>query len=379
MNKKLLRFFSFVLLCATLSCVICSPAYAAIDESLWSESTEELTDYAFSFAFVGDTQILTRKHPTQLDALYKWIAENAEDKRIKFVAGSGDITDHDTEEEWNIAVNAIKQLDGIVPYAVVRGNHDGPINYTKFMSYDTHVKQIDEMYQDNIMNYYQTITIGTLKYMFLCLNDCAGDDVLEWASNAVKSRPDHNVIMVTHRYLASLEYGSTYIERQRSDSTSGNDSANAGYDIWSKFVSKHENIVMVVCGHVNKHPEILTVEAAGDKGNLIQQCLIDPSDMDKTSNGGPVGLVAMFYFSADGKQITVQNYSTVKNMYYGPSLTLELNSVGGNANEEPFPTAFVTAAITGTCLLTAAVVCTVIIKKKKKASNDAIVNSGNNL
>ena len=80
----------------------------------WVEK-EPVTDYAFSFAVVGDTQTLAYYYQTQFAQLYNWIVNNIESKKIEYVIGLGDITDKDTKAEWTLAKNLIKKLNGKVP------------------------------------------------------------------------------------------------------------------------------------------------------------------------------------------------------------------------------------------------------------------------
>ena len=56
------------------------------------------------------------------------------------------------------------------------------------------------------------------------------------------------------------------------------------------------------------------VKLKGEKGNTVTQMLIDPQTTDLT-NGG-LGLVAMLYFSEDGKKVDVRYYSTVREKFY---------------------------------------------------------------
>ena len=88
---------------------------------------------------------------------------------------------------------------------------------------------------------------------------------------------------------------------------------NNGQDLWDKLLSKHKNIVMLLCGH-SPTDNIYYRQKEGIHGNKVTEILIDPQTTDKTYDG--TGLVAMFYFSEDGKQLEVQYYSTAKDAYF---------------------------------------------------------------
>lgn len=83
--------------------------------------------------------------------------------------------------------------------------------------------------------------------------------------------------------------------------------------MWDKLVSKHKNIFLVLSGH-DPCSDVVTTQTKGVHGNTVTQMLIDPQGVD--SGLGATGMVAMLYFSNDGKTITVENYSTVKEQFY---------------------------------------------------------------
>ena len=71
-----------------------------------------------------DTQIYSDKYPGLFTLQTHWIAKNKDKYNIRYVLGLGDITDDNTDREWRHAKEAIAELDGKVPYALVAGNHD---------------------------------------------------------------------------------------------------------------------------------------------------------------------------------------------------------------------------------------------------------------
>jgi hypothetical protein len=70
---------------------------------------------------------------------------------------------------------------------------------------------------------------------------------------------------------------------------------------------------MVLSGHI-ACDDVLMTEAKGDHGNTVYQFLIDPQDLDNSI--GATGMVAILYFSEDGKNVAVEQYSTVRKQYY---------------------------------------------------------------
>lgn len=311
------------------------PASAEEQVSYWSEDPEPLDDYAFTIAFVGDTQTITRYYPEELRRIYSWLAENKEEKKLQLVVGLGDITDSDTDEEWWAAADALRCLRGQVPYTLVRGNHDSIINFSSYMEEDYYIEQLTGIYNEDIYNTYVTFSVGEVDYLMLNLDFGPTDSALRWACNVVKAHPNHNVIVVTHAYMdasgvplspATSEYAPTNLG-----------GFNDGTDIWNQLVRVYPNICMVVCGHIS-HPVIAVHETTGMNGNTIQQVLIDPQEVDRLD--GPGGYVALFHFSEDGKQVQVQNYATIPGKYFGSTLRFELDTQGEAAApvDTPAPT-----------------------------------------
>lgn len=347
------------LLLGTLGSVRATTEYA---EPFGAEYTQTV-DSAFTFAFVGDTQIVAHNSPEQMNTIYQWLIDHKDEKNIRFVAGLGDITDKPEDYEWEAAMAAIQKMDGILPYSLIRGNHDDMYLYTKYVSYGSYISQLDGMYQDNVFNTYQTVEIGTLKYLFLCLDHGPTDEALQWACQVVESHPNHNVIVTTHGYINGK--GELLTPETTSIPPSQTNGFNDAPVIWERLVKKYENIIMVVCGHIGTAPEIVWYEAVGDHGNKIPQVLVNPQRLDKYE--GASGLVALFHFSADGTQVQVENYSTIRQVHYGPGVTFTVGSAGGNALESPVNWPLIIGGAAGAVAVLAGGIVLVIWRLRKKA------------
>ena len=302
------------------------------------------TDYAYSFMVVGDTQIMTDQHPEYLHCIYDYIVDNVEAKKVKYVFGVGDITDNDGADEWEIAVPEIAKLDGVVRYSIVRGNHDiysSGNNLSKISNFDKNYGSLDHPYanqytyayesgEDGVFRARNTIHFfeaGGIKYINVALDFGANDDILNWASEIISQYPYHNVIVSTHCYLDAD--GDYYDVNCSSDPERDfGSSANNGDEIFEKFVSKHPNITMVICGHAPSS-NIVTRTVTDDFGRSVVEVLVDPQSLDNNATVSPTGLVATFYVSADGKTVTTTYYSTVKGKYYKAenNFTFELDVI----------------------------------------------------
>ena len=278
--------------------------------SAWLEETDELEEYAYSFALVGDTQIVNRYSPQYMTNIYDYLVDNAHENKLKFVMGLGDITDTNTDAEWALAKAVMQKLNGVVPYSVVRGNHDSIANFNKYFTKSEYESRLGGTYDSSMVNSYQFVTVCGIKYLIFTLDYGANDDVLEWAGQMIEENYDCNVIITTHAYL--YRDGTTLDEGDVCPpSTSGG--TNNGDDLWDKLISKYENIVLVISGH-DPCDYVVLAQDEGDNGNVVSQLLVDPQGTDKAI--GATGMVAMLYFSEDGRNVQVRYYSTVKNMYY---------------------------------------------------------------
>ena len=85
-------------------------------------------------------------------------------------------------------------------------------------------------------------------------------------------------------------------------------SVNNGLSIWNKLISKHDNIMMVLSGH-DPACDIVIRQSESAGGNVVTEMLVDFQYMDRGVDYKS-GMVAMLYFSADGKKVTVEYVST---------------------------------------------------------------------
>lgn len=280
--------------------------------------------YDYSIAVVGDTQMLTYKYNGALTSLYDWIIANAESKKIEFVVGLGDINENDTDKEWVITSAEIEKLrDAGIPQSLVCGGvHDSLPQFNKYLPYTEYVTAYDGQvvygfYDDgtgvySLSNSYQLITIGDTPYMFLSLEWAPLDGHVAWANEVIAAHPEYNVIISTHAYLA--DDGTHYNTwHHATPDGSGTSPKHNGIELWNDLVRKHANIVMVLAGH-DVSDYVLMREDYGDHGNRVVQMLINPQHLDAVQGG--TGMIAMLYFSDNGKTVNFEYYSTAREMYY---------------------------------------------------------------
>jgi hypothetical protein len=287
----------------------------------------EPTDYDYSFAVIGDTQTINRDKRDHMDTIYDYIMDNLESKKIKHVAGMGDITDQSQEGEWIKATEQFTRMDGKVSYSLIRGNHDSSETYEQYLGYEANYCGYSKQYKEYFQNSTNTIhefSAGNLDYLLVTLDFGPSDEVLEWASKRIAEHPFHNVIISTHGYLDTK---GMLIRKSSTNSITQHGGYNDGVEIWEKLVSQHANIVLVLCGH-EATPDVKILRTKGIHGNVVTQMLVDTQYVDRDDiNAGNEGLgvVSMLYFSNGGKTIDFRYYATIKEQYFKTSNQFRMN------------------------------------------------------
>ena len=313
------RIFSLICIAAMLTTALIFSAAAADSDWINPADKAPVTDYAYSFVAVGDTQYVCQKYPEKMADIYDWIVANVESKKIKYVFGMGDVTNGSSKDEWELAKKEHAKLDGLVPYSVIRGNHDTSFDMNKFFVTDTYKAQFEGFFEEGkIENSWRTLTVGEVDYLLITIDYAAQSKtenaVLDWAGEVMAAHPHHRVIVTTHSYL--YKDGNTINKDSQyapdGSGKMGGKMSNGDY-MWDYLFRKHENLFMILSGHI-ACDDVLMTEAKGDHGNTVYQFLIDPQDLDNSI--GATGMVAILYFSEDGKKVTVEQYSTVRKQFY---------------------------------------------------------------
>jgi len=267
-----------------------------------------------------------------------WIRDNAEKLDIAFVLHEGDITQTDYDEEWEIARKAMSSLDGKVPYCLCLGNHD--MGYRKTGnnadSYSTAndrktrfneffprkkyagLKHFGGTFDEGLDNSWWRFERAGMKFLILALEFKPRDEVLAWAGKITSSHPAHRTIVLTHSYLDN---------QNRLTRTGYSVAGNLGEGIWSKLVSKHPNMFLVLCGHVLGEGLLST---PGEAGNTVHQVLCDYQGLH---NGGESWLRYMT-FHPEEDRIEVFTYNPFLDTFReGPSsrFSLEYQMKGARA------------------------------------------------
>ena len=314
-------------------------AYVSVDGAApvmiyfeWFDLEKQPSDY--SIVIIPDQQVMTYYYPEKLTNMYEWIADQIEPENVQMVLNLGDMTETNSNSDWTRAKAAYDIIAGKVPFMFVPGNHDyegGGANQSSsrdsanmntyfplsmFREMETYggAYSEDKGIADDSSNTWQTFEVNGNKYLLVALEFGPRDSVLAWAGDVIAAHPDHQTIILTHGYLdgdASHLTGSGAPSSYKF-THSETDPCNDGDGVWDKLVSKHENIVMVLSGHIGVD-NVVTNTRIGDNGNEVKEFLIDGQWLDRDLDG--VGLVAMMNFSNNGQTVEFTYYCTDKGKY----------------------------------------------------------------
>jgi len=260
----------------------------------------------------------------------EWVRDNQKRLNIAFLVHEGDIVQTDAPEEWDIARKAMSVLDGKVPYCMCLGNHDmgfekadnkygGNIGVNRTTHFNTYFPRdkfakrhefggtFDPDRHDNSWYHFEA---AGMKFLIVALEYHPRDEVLAWANRIVAEHPDHRAIVLTHSYLKGNKTRTTNKLKLK---------GNNGEQMWQKFVRKHKNMFMVLCGH---HAGEAVLTSAGDHGNQVHQIL---SDYQHLNNGGESWLRYMV-FKPEANKISIHTYNPALNKFKkGPSSRFDLD------------------------------------------------------
>lgn len=255
------------------------------------------------FVLLPDTQYYAEKYPEVLDSQINWITRHARD--INLVIQQGDLTQNNSEKEWQVVQKAFYRLNNKVPYVLAVGNHDMGSTAGKFA--DVRNTNLFNQYfpystlaslpafagafeSNKADNAYYTLETGKQKWLVLTLEFGPRNSVLQWAGDVISRHPDRTVIVNTHSYMFSDSTRQGVGDSWRPQAygvgkDTGTHAVNDGEDIWNKLVKKYPNTRFVFSGHV-LNSGVGTLISVNESGNYVYQMLANYQTETGNSNGG---------------------------------------------------------------------------------------------
>lgn len=282
-------------------------------------------EQGWTLAVLPDTQDILWKRPEVLTEQLRWIAAQRDRYRILFALHEGDVTEHNSPEQWQAARGAFSLLDQAgIPYAAAVGNHDLDEG-TRHSLINRYFRPWQDCppgaagYYDpaSVENSWRELQTPTGTFLILTLEFAPRDEVLVWADRVLAERPDRRVILLTHAYLyhdgtrydwerygAAQEYSpKTYFPKGAS--------ANDGEEMWRKLVSRHANILLVLSGHVLGRGAAYLV-SEGRAGNRVHQVMANfQRGVIPDREDGCSGFLRLMHFRNDPFRVEVRTYSPV--------------------------------------------------------------------
>ncbi|MGY0070751.1 LamG-like jellyroll fold domain-containing protein [Streptomyces sp. QTS137] len=255
----------------------------------------------FSVAVLPDTQYLfdaDSADPEPLKATFRYLASERGEANIAFMTHLGDITEHGTEDEIELAADTFRSLHGKVPYSVLAGNHDiasgddqrGDSAYLRafgprrFKGMPTFGGASPDGY-----NSYHVLRAAGRKWLVLALDWRASDKGLAWAQGVLDAHPAHPVILTTHDIASAEEDGEARL--------SGN-----GQRLWDSLVRGNDQIFLALGGHY--WPPGRTV-LTNDAGHDVHVHITNYQDRYY----GGAGMIRLYAFDLARNVIDVQTFA----------------------------------------------------------------------
>jgi hypothetical protein len=301
-------------------------AVACLASPLWAAPPPPV-EGGFTLVVVPDSQKYVWKRPELYTLQTGWIAANVARYQMVRLLHVGDVTQHNTREEWEAARRAHAVYAGLLPALYAPGNHDLGVNgkstsrdslFSEFIPLAAYRAQsgfggVYDREPDRTENSYQLFEAGGRPWLALALEFAPRDDVLRWANEVVARYPDRSALLVTHAYLRP---DATRFDR--TVATPGEERPNRGFDhyplsrrpggfndgedVWRKLVSRHASFALVLCGHVCTSAHLAS---RGEHGNTVHQVLVDYQNAEQGGNGW----LRLLQFLPDGRTVRVRDYS----------------------------------------------------------------------
>lgn len=278
-------------------------------------STPASASKPFTVVVLPDTQNYVKYEGAEKKFLAQteWIKKNLEKLNIRAVIHEGDVTDDNSQGQWEKAKACLAVLDGVIAWVPCVGNHDighgGPAHsqLSDFFPEAELAKAAGwgGKMPDADCFWYEFEGDGE-KFLILSLNLGPSDKMLAWADGIIESHPNHKVIMVTHDYVA--KDGNLSTKETKKNATAygkhtDSSTRNTGQEIWDKHVRKHKNYIMVINGHYDGVAARNSMQ--GDPGNTVHQMMANY----QYSAGGGNGFLRILTFDPAAKTCAVRTYS----------------------------------------------------------------------
>jgi hypothetical protein len=165
-------------------------------------------------------------------------------------------------------------------------------------------------------NSFHLFSANSRDFLVLALEFGPRADVLRWANQVVSEHKRREAILITHAYTYSddTRYDWKRFGTKQKWNPHGyvvakatQDDVADGEELWNQLVSRHENFVLTLNGHVlNDGLGRVATDTPG--GRAVPQVLVN---FQMRPNGGD-GWLRLLEFQADGRRVEVHDYSPTR-------------------------------------------------------------------
>jgi hypothetical protein len=286
----------------------------------------EFVSGSWTLAVLPDTQVYSLRYPGLFLTQTAWILQNQDRLNIQFVVHLGDIVNNNSTGEWHNARQAMRLLDGRVPYAVVPGNHDyGPSgdastrdtllnDYFPFDTISTWPTFGGARESGKLDNTFDLFEAGGRKWIVLALEWAPRDETVAWANQVMTEHADRTGILITHAYMNNNDRRYDHTDAEHPQHYNPHEyrtpgSKNDGQQLWDKLVRRH-SFALTLNGHVlGDGTGYLASE--NDHGQTCHQIL---ANYQMRQLGGEAYL-RLLEFQPDGATVRVKTYSPLYDRY----------------------------------------------------------------
>lgn len=284
---------------------------------------------SWTLVIMPDTQYYQGADANVFTSQTQWIRDNVTTRNIAYVLQEGDLTNGNTVSQWQNARSAMDLIQGVVPYAIVPGNHDCTGDRSSLLSTYFPASQARTMptfggtfETDNMNNSYHLFSAGGRDWIVIAMEWAPRDAVLTWANGLLDLYPNRYAIFLTHAYLYDdstrydwLTKGTQQDYNPNAYNTGGQmtGGVNDGEQIWQKLVKLHAKSSFVFNGHV-LGDGAGRLMSTGVYGNTVHQLLANYQSPIQPTHGGN-GYLRLLEFRPDGDTVQVKTYSPYLDSY----------------------------------------------------------------
>jgi hypothetical protein len=288
---------------------------------------------AVTLAVLPDTQYYALCNSPHLKRQSEWLSTLAKTRTLAGVVHLGDLTESNTDVEWQYVKDALSPLRTVAPVLLATGNHDyGELGKadkrtTLFQKYFhdpsplTQSAVVETLVPGDLENAYYRVNLGRSALGVLILEWSPRTATVAWANEVLRRHAADRVIFLTHAYLF---HDSTRYDFKRRGATeqpwnplaygtarapdgSGRPNSEGAYDgemLWQDLLKRHRGIFLTLNGHVLGDGTGL-LSSRGDSGNTVHQVLSNYQMLDQ----GGLGYLRLLEFQPDGRTLRIKTYS----------------------------------------------------------------------